>query len=166
MPCTFQSTYNCCMFSVTRLTKQFGDKRILDEVSLELRPGTVYALVGPNGSGKSTLLRILWGELAADSGTFTYQGAAVDPRRPIQPRRPLRYRNHVSWRRRRCTDRGISMPANSPSVPLPVCGLAIPRRIAVTTRGRSRFPVPDSAGKHRCQAHRTKPGRKGCTKSL
>jgi ATP-binding cassette subfamily F protein uup len=48
--------------------KRFGERVILDDVSLVLGPGTRLGLLGPNGSGKSTLIRLLTGELAPDTG--------------------------------------------------------------------------------------------------
>ncbi len=50
----------------------------LDGVDLELRAGSITALIGPNGSGKTTLLRILAGRVAPTSGTATVLG--IDPR--------------------------------------------------------------------------------------
>jgi ATP-binding cassette subfamily F protein uup len=47
---------------------RFGERRVLDDVSLVLGPGTRLGLLGPNGSGKSTLIRVLTGELAPDAG--------------------------------------------------------------------------------------------------
>ena len=45
-----------------------GGKRILDEVSIGVEPGTITAVIGPNGAGKSTLLKIITGELKPDRG--------------------------------------------------------------------------------------------------
>lgn len=53
------------------ISKTFGDRTILDGVSLELRRGDHVALVGPNGAGKTTLLKILTGEQDADAGTIS-----------------------------------------------------------------------------------------------
>lgn len=56
------------MFSVTDLSKRYGDKVLFDEVNLRFDPGKCYGIVGANGAGKSTLLRIITGEETADSG--------------------------------------------------------------------------------------------------
>ena len=54
--------------SLQRLTKQFGDFVALDDVSLEIRDGSLTALLGPSGSGKTTLLRIIAGLDVPDAG--------------------------------------------------------------------------------------------------
>ena len=46
-------------------------KPVLSKVSVEIKPGTLTALVGPNGAGKSTLLRILQGQCIPDNGQIT-----------------------------------------------------------------------------------------------
>ncbi len=59
------------------LSKTFGEKTVLDSVSLELRRGDHVALVGPNGAGKTTLLRILTGQQPADSGRISTSGSTT-----------------------------------------------------------------------------------------
>jgi general nucleoside transport system ATP-binding protein len=60
---------------VSRITKSFGVTRAVDDVSLEIRPGEILALVGENGAGKTTLMRIAAGELVADSGSVEREGS-------------------------------------------------------------------------------------------
>jgi ABC-2 type transport system ATP-binding protein len=50
------------------VTKRFGSQLALDNVSLEVAPGTVFALLGENGAGKSTAIRLLLGLAEPDSG--------------------------------------------------------------------------------------------------
>jgi ABC-type branched-subunit amino acid transport system ATPase component/ABC-type branched-subunit amino acid transport system permease subunit len=57
------------------LTKRFGSVVAADDVSLELAPGEICALVGPNGSGKTTVLRLLAGVLHPDAGNVLLDGS-------------------------------------------------------------------------------------------
>jgi L-arabinose transport system ATP-binding protein len=59
------------------ITKVFPGVRALDDVSLELLPGEVLALVGENGAGKSTLLRVMNGDYHPDGGALTFEGKPV-----------------------------------------------------------------------------------------
>jgi sulfate/thiosulfate transport system ATP-binding protein len=56
---------------VQSISKQFGDFRALEDISLEVPGGSLTALLGPSGSGKSTLLRIIAGLESPDQGTVT-----------------------------------------------------------------------------------------------
>jgi energy-coupling factor transport system ATP-binding protein len=70
----------------------YGDLRVLDRVSLEVRRGEVVALTGPNGAGKTTLAQIACGLLAADEGEVEHGRAAYlaqDPGRHVVTERVL-----------------------------------------------------------------------------
>jgi sulfate/thiosulfate transport system ATP-binding protein len=59
---------------VDSVSKRFGDFAALDDVSLEVRDGSLTALLGPSGGGKSTLLRVIAGLESPDSGTVSIAG--------------------------------------------------------------------------------------------
>ena len=62
---------------VVQASKSFGATQAVRDVSLEVGPGEVVALVGENGAGKSTLIRLISGELAADSGEVWVGGRSL-----------------------------------------------------------------------------------------
>jgi sulfate/thiosulfate transport system ATP-binding protein len=62
------------MISVDSVTKQFGEFRALDDVSVEVQDGSLTALLGPSGSGKSTLLRVIAGLELPDAGRVVIAG--------------------------------------------------------------------------------------------
>lgn len=59
------------------VVKSFGERRALDRISLEVRPGEVHAVLGPSGSGKTTLLRIMNLLEVPDAGEVTFNGSPV-----------------------------------------------------------------------------------------
>jgi macrolide transport system ATP-binding/permease protein len=63
--------------TVEHVSKAYGERIILDDVSFALNPRSRVTLVGPNGAGKSTLLRILMGQEAADAGAVTFNPGAT-----------------------------------------------------------------------------------------
>lgn len=60
------------------LTHSFGTRRVLDDLSMSVRPGRVTGLLGPNGAGKTTLMRVLFGVVIPASGAVAWNGGPVD----------------------------------------------------------------------------------------
>ena len=81
-----------------KLTKRFGAETALDQVSLEVPPGVVFALLGENGAGKTTAIRIMLGLAEPDSGqaevlglSSATQGLQIRQRVGYVPERPTLY---------------------------------------------------------------------------
>ena len=65
------------MINIRSLTKRYGSRTALKELSLHLAPGQFTALLGPNGAGKSTLFQVLTGLFAADEGDVEVAGHSL-----------------------------------------------------------------------------------------
>jgi ribose transport system ATP-binding protein len=63
--------------SLDRVSKRFGDLVALDEVSFDLIPGQIHALLGANGSGKSTLVKIMSGVYTPDAGALLFESTRL-----------------------------------------------------------------------------------------
>ncbi|MCL1895260.1 MAG: sugar ABC transporter ATP-binding protein [Clostridiales bacterium] len=64
------------------ISKAFPGVQALSEVSIDVKKGTIHALLGENGAGKSTLTKIISGIYRADSGEMTLEGQLVEPGNP------------------------------------------------------------------------------------
>uniref|UniRef100_E1TK72 ABC transporter related protein n=1 Tax=Burkholderia sp. (strain CCGE1003) TaxID=640512 RepID=E1TK72_BURSG len=62
------------VIDVHGLNKHFGDKHVVNDVSLQVARGEIFGFLGPNGSGKTTSIRLMCGLLTPDSGTGTCLG--------------------------------------------------------------------------------------------
>lgn len=96
------------MIEVSRLSKRYGRKVAVDDVSFSVRSGRVTGFLGPNGAGKSTTLRMLLGLDYPDSGTALIDGeryrdlrhplrkvgALLDGAGPVPERRAV---DHLTW---------------------------------------------------------------------
>ena len=67
--------------------KSFGATHALKNVSFEVGPGEVHALIGENGAGKSTLMKVLSGAYQADTGQIELDGERFVPKDPLHARR-------------------------------------------------------------------------------
>ncbi len=69
------------MLNIEHLTKTYGGRKAVDDLSLHIRPGEVFGFIGHNGAGKSTTLKSVAGILQFDEGKITINGhdLASDP---------------------------------------------------------------------------------------
>tara|TARA_R110002096_G_scaffold122929_8_gene266149 strand:- start:15971 stop:16918 length:948 start_codon:yes stop_codon:yes gene_type:complete len=65
------------MIEVKNLTKRFGSKVAVDDISFEVRTGEVLGFLGPNGAGKSTTMRMVTGFLPSSEGSITIAGTNI-----------------------------------------------------------------------------------------
>lgn len=72
------------MLAVKGLSKSFNGVKAIDDLSFELKPGEVLAVVGPNGSGKTTLLDLLTGLLPPNLGEIYLEGEPLQGLGPTQ----------------------------------------------------------------------------------
>ncbi len=70
------------MLELKNITKTFGDVVANGNVSINIRKGTIHAIVGENGAGKSTIMRIAYGFYGADSGEILVDGKNVEINNP------------------------------------------------------------------------------------
>ncbi|MCS6993413.1 MAG: ABC transporter ATP-binding protein [Anaerolineales bacterium] len=78
------------IIEIEHLTKRFGKRIAVDDLSLTVHPGEIFGLVGPNGAGKTTTMRMLATLLQPDSGEIRVGGHSVQ-RQPREVRRMLGY---------------------------------------------------------------------------
>ena len=65
------------MLEICNLTKKYGDKTAVDNLSLHIAPGTICGFIGRNGAGKTTTLKSCAGILGFDSGSITVDGTDI-----------------------------------------------------------------------------------------
>lgn len=62
------------MIRVENISKSFGSKKALHQISFEIKEGEIFGFLGPSGSGKTTMINVLTGQLAADQGKTVLLG--------------------------------------------------------------------------------------------
>ena len=78
------------MLSIEHLTKRYGEKTAVDDLSLHIRPGEIYGFIGHNGAGKTTTLKSVVGILQFDEGRITINGRSITDE-PVQCKREIAY---------------------------------------------------------------------------
>ena len=78
------------MLNIQHLTKTYGDKKAVDDLTLHIAPGEIYGFIGHNGAGKTTTLKSVVGILQFDAGTVTIDGTDLKAD-PLACKRKLAY---------------------------------------------------------------------------
>ena len=78
------------MIEVENLTKQYGDKTVVDHISFTINDGEVLGFLGPNGAGKSTTMNMITGYLSSTSGTVKISGHDI-LEEPIEAKKHIGY---------------------------------------------------------------------------
>ena len=78
------------MLKIEHLTKTYGEKKAVDDLSLHIAPGEIYGFIGHNGAGKTTTLKSVVGILQFDAGEITIGGVSIR-RNPLACKKMLAY---------------------------------------------------------------------------
>ncbi len=78
------------MLSIRNLTKTYGEKKAVDDLSLHIAPGEIYGFIGHNGAGKTTTLKSVAGILRFDSGEIEIDGVSI-LKDPLECKRRMAY---------------------------------------------------------------------------
>ena len=65
------------MLQIEHLTKTYGEKKAVDDLSLHILPGEIYGFIGHNGAGKTTTLKSVAGILRFDAGEIRIAGTSI-----------------------------------------------------------------------------------------
>lgn len=78
------------MLKIEHLTKTYGDKKAVDDLSLEIAPGQIYGFIGHNGAGKTTTIKACCGLLNFDEGEINVCGHSIK-REPLEAKKNIAY---------------------------------------------------------------------------
>ena len=78
------------MLKIEHLTKAYGEKKAVDNLSLHIAPGEIYGFIGHNGAGKTTTLKSVVGILQFDAGEITIDGISIKEN-PLECKRRFAY---------------------------------------------------------------------------
>ena len=65
------------MVTIESVSKKYNNKNVIEDVSLEIKPGTITSFIGPNGAGKSTLISMISRLISKDAGEITIEGESI-----------------------------------------------------------------------------------------
>ncbi len=78
------------MLKIEHLTKIYGEKKAVDDLSLDIRPGEIYGFIGHNGAGKTTTIKACCGILQYDSGEIEVDGLSIREH-PLECKKMIAY---------------------------------------------------------------------------
>lgn len=78
------------MLKIERLTKTYGDKKAVDDISLHIKAGEIYGFIGHNGAGKTTTLKACCGILGFEEGEIYVDGTSVK-KEPLLAKQKIAY---------------------------------------------------------------------------
>ena len=78
------------MLNISHLTKTFGDKKAVDDISLTINAGEIYGFIGHNGAGKSTTIKSVVGIQSFDSGEITIDSMSIKAQ-PLECKKIIAY---------------------------------------------------------------------------
>ena len=67
------------LLSLKNLQKHYASQKAVDDISFDIKPGSIFGLLGPNGAGKTTLLRMITGIFYPDEGQIMLDGLPFNP---------------------------------------------------------------------------------------
>lgn len=78
------------ILEVVSVDKSFNHKKVIDQISFDIREGEIFALIGPNGAGKTTTIKMITGLLKPDSGSIEINGHSI-VNHPIKAKEAFAY---------------------------------------------------------------------------
>ncbi len=78
------------MLTITNLTKRYGDKTAVDNLTLHIEPGEIYGFIGHNGAGKTTTIKSCCGIIGFDEGEILVDGVSIT-KNPLECKKKMAY---------------------------------------------------------------------------
>lgn len=133
--------------SLDRITHRYGGAVAVDDVSLEIAPGELVALLGPSGCGKTTLLRIVAGLLRQTDGHVLIEGGAVDALPPNERGAGIVFQNYALFPHM-TVEQNVGYGLRARGAPREQIGETVDRMLQLVKMDqlRARFPRELSGG--------------------